>query len=538
MSNKTTKHKPTAAGTPSRAQAAADGGKQKKGRFLLSPRKARTAVYLLGFALLFAFLYWGYGDVLARAEQDSYISTSPDAMAHLLRTPLGHVYWLTRWALLPFRWAALGALLLAIVYTLTARLADYTLRLPRTWEGAGFLLPLVQIGWMAWRGTNLYYKNEPSLFVLIALAVLAAVALLALAVWLMVRKAAKKEAAPVRPLGLAGALVLIAAVAWAVCHFNQNVILTARLQNLCAQHEWEKMIDEARSARQPSRSVAVYHAIALEETDQLLEGMFDIVYEYPKLQLDSIDGNEEYGIFLQDVSYHAGLTNVAYRTAMDHMVMNGPRLSALKHLAVSALVNGEEALSRKYLSLIAQTPFEGSFVKYYTRLLDDPKLQDSDPEIVHVRSLAPRENKFEQNYPAPAFLGYNMILLEGTDATLRTAVAACLYSKDLQQALPRIQVMAQKGWPLPASVQQALCILNIKRPDLKIQQSFPQISRYLPQELNSFLIDAKPYAKDRLALRHELRKQWLGTYFYYYYTENNDPDQVTKEPEKGESAVN
>ena len=42
------------------------------------------------------------------------------------------------------------------------------------------------------------------------------------------------------------------------------------------------MVSEARTAQQPSRSVAAYHAIALIQTDQLLEGMFDIPYDFPK----------------------------------------------------------------------------------------------------------------------------------------------------------------------------------------------------------------------------------------------------------------
>ena len=86
-------------------------------------------------------------------------------------------------------------------------------------------------------------------------------------------------------------------------------------------------------------------------------------------------------------------------------------------------------------------------------------------------------------------------------------------------------------------MQEALCILSLKHPELHIQEQFPQIGQFVPGSVNTFLIDAKPYAKDHLALRHELRKQWLGTYMYYYYTENNDPDQVRKEV-KNQSEVN
>ena len=119
---------------------------------------------------------------------------------------------------------------------------------------------------------------------------------------------------------------------------------------------------------------------------------------------------------------------------------------------------------------------------------------------------------------------------------LQTSVAASLYSKDLQSFLLRAQIMAQKGMPFPACVQQALAILSLKKPELL--QAFPQVGRFVPDEIRSFLMDAKPYVGDRLALRHELRDRWLGTYVYYYYTENNDPDQVMK-PQTGEkSGVN
>lgn len=102
------------------------------------------------------------------------------------------------------------------------------------------------------------------------------------------------------------------------------------------------MIETARSARQPSRAIAAYHAVALEETDQLLDGMFELVYEYPKARLDTIDGNEEYGLFLADCNYHAGLLNAGYRCAMDQNVMNGPRLYNFKRMAVCALLMGEK----------------------------------------------------------------------------------------------------------------------------------------------------------------------------------------------------
>ena len=502
----------------------------------LTPGRLQWLTYGAGFLALFAFLCWGYGDVLTRAEQDSYVSTSPDTMQYLLGQPYGRLWWLMRWPLLLFKWTALGAAALALVYTLTAKFTDYALRLPRHWIGLGFLVPLAQVGWILWRGTNLYYKNEPSQFVFIALVCLLATALLAAAAWLLTRRSKHPEVVSVRPYGLALALVLIGGTAWAARHFNENEILTARFQLLTDRADWETIIQEARAARQPSRAVAAYHALALLQTDQLLDGVFDIPYEYPAVRLEQHDGSEEYGLFLADCNLHAGLLNAGYRAAMDHLVMNGPRIFTLKRLVLCSLLNGEQALCRKYLHLLTRVPGEEEFVQKYSAMVGRPQRIAQDPTLAHILTLLPREKKFEQNYQPPAFLGYNMRLEEGTDATLQTSVAACLYSKDLQSFLPRAQVMAAKGMRFPDCMQQALAILALKQPQLL--QQFPQVGRFVPDEIRSFLLDAKPYVGDRLRLRHELRDRWLGTYVYYYYTENNDPDQVMKPNSTQQSGVN
>lgn len=508
-----------------------------KTRGRITAKKSRLLTYSIGFLGLLLFFTWGYGDVMWRAEQESYISTSADTMHYLLSQPFGKLFWLSRWVLLLFKWPIVGGVLMAAIYTLTARLSDKAFGVKRKWEGIGFFIPVAQIAWMLYRGFNLYYKNEPSLFIIIALLVLAIVAIIALVTWFVSRKKQQAEApASVRPYGLLVALLLIGGTTGAARYFNQNVIFTAQLQKMQWNQEWDDMVTLARSARQPSRSVAAYHAIALEETDQLLDGMFDIAYDFPKLKLDSIEGNEEYTLFLEDCNFHAGLLNASYRNCMDRIVMDGPRLYYYKRMAVCALLNGEKALCRKYLALINNVPFESDFVDKYTAMLNNPKLIKEDAELTHVLSLNPRENTFEQQFTTPLFLGYNVGLLTGSDATLITSIAACLYGKDIQNALPRIQVLIQKGMPLPMCVQQALCIAFLKNPDMLKQ--IPQVGQYVPNEISAFLMDAKPYINDRLKLRHELRKQWLGSYVYYYYTENNDPDQVKKPQVDSKSSVN
>lgn len=88
--------------------------------------------------------------------------------------------------------------------------------------------------------------------------------------WFITRKKEVVLPERVRPIGLCITLLLTALTTGAARYFNQNEILLARLQLQQQQQDWETMIETARSARQPSRAVAAYHAVALEETDQLL----------------------------------------------------------------------------------------------------------------------------------------------------------------------------------------------------------------------------------------------------------------------------
>lgn len=513
-----------------------------------SAKTAARLAYAVGFVCLFVFFGFIYGDVIMRAQQESYVCTDRTAMHHLLGQPLGELFWLGRFALLSCHWALLGGLCLSAVLTLAAFLFDHALGLHLharggMWRGVGFLPAVALIAWMLSRGTNLYYKSEPSLFLLLALGILLAAAVvagLAAAVHRFGKAKEGESTANVRlfPLGTMLTLLLLAGSMLAAVRFNENVILTARLQRLQWEGDWQTMIEEARKAQRPSRAVAAYHAIALEETDGLLEGIFDLVYDFPDIKFDKKDGNEEYGLFVADCNYHAGLLNAGYRKAMDHVVMNGPCLYYLKRMAVCAVANEEWELAKRYLAFIGRMPLESDFVEKYAAIVENPKLAAEDAELAHVKLLYPQESKFEQQYRQPAFLGYNIGLMMGSDATLYTSIAACLYSKDLQAVLPRAYQLVRKGLNLPPAVQQAIVIAAQKNPEILTQ--FPGVSQFVPQQLTSFLLSARPYSKDRKALRRELKKDWLGTYMYYYYCENNEPDQVRKADEGGahKSGVN
>ncbi len=524
-------------GKPVQTSTAKMGNKEKRQQ---SSWLIAASPYVLGFFLLWIFSSFIYGDVFVRAEQDSFFAFEALQMKHLTDQSFGYIYWAMRGLLLSFKSAWFGGFVLSFFLTAAAWFINRAFRTPQRLHGLAFLLPLLILAFFVYRGLNIWHKQEPGIIFLLPVALFLLTGFFAavMAIVRRLRKPVATESVQVKTPGVftMGNIVLVlafAALTTCTLWFNQNEILTSRMQLRAEKSDWEGMIEDALSARRPTRAVAAYYAIALTQTDRLLEHIFDLPFDYPKARLDEIEANPEYALFVPEANLHAGLTNPAYHAAMELITINGPRLHNLKIMAISALLNGEKELTRKLLGVIGSTPFEDAFVEKYAAMIDDPKLIEADPTLQNIRRLAPMEDKFEQNFRSPAFLGYNMGLLSGTDYTLLTSVASCLYTKDLDNLLTRARILKTKRH-LPTCVQEAIVIAALKRDGLLKQ--FPGINPFVEDKLRSFFRDAKPYSKDKKALRKEMKEKWLGTYIYYYYCENNEPHQVKQSTK--DAAVN
>lgn len=522
--------------------------------------------YVLTFILVWIFCSDIYGDMLTRAQQETYVSSHAVTMKFLTDKEWGTLYWGARYLMLAFRSALLGGLLLATLLTLAVWAMDRFLCLPKYLRGLSALLPFALLGWMVSRGYSLFYKNEPSVIVLYPL-LLALGTLLLAGIVTLVKRFSKTPVKVAETTGSDAArwkrwpvAALIPVVGFAtltpytLCNY-ENEIITARMQNRILTGDIDEialLVDDGLSAKQPTRSVAAYYAVGLMQTHQLLNRIFEIPFKYPEMPLDQKDGNEEYGIFEADCDFFTGLINPAYRAAMDKVVMNGPTIYQLKRMALCAIVSEQKNLARKYLKTISEMPFEQDFVDRYAPMVDDPQLIEQDPMLAEVLKLKPEESRFEQNYRRPIFMGYNIGLMSGSNEAIDASIAACLYSKDLVNFLPRAGVLKSIGRPLPQCVKEAIVIHGIKHPEAF--EMFPELA---PSNntvgstfhtVQSFILAIQNYYKEKYGaggdwqarmmkdlkggvpeeVRDALAPEWLGHYVYYYYCEN------IKKKEQGE----
>lgn len=501
-------------------------------RVLTKVRMPYRWAHALMVLFIYAFCTLVFGDVFQRAQQDCYVTCDAERMAFVLRQSGGNFYWAMRYLMLVFINIWLGGAVLTVLLVGSACCLSRSLRLSRRWKLLSFTLPLSLLGYFAWRGTRIYFHDEPSMIMGLPLLVFVITAMGAL-IATVVRKS--KSACPtctshahlisVLTVGLMSVGLL-----GFTNYYRENDVAVASMQNKLLKGDWAGMSDDALSVRRGDRSVAAYYAISLVQQNQLLERLFDFAYDYPQDGPNLSDkGKSEVSLYESDCNFYAGLVNSAYRVAMERHVMTGPSIYNYKRLLICSILNGEVNLAKRYLKALEVVPFEGDFVARYAPMIDDPQQIANDPELVKVLYLAPREVNYEQHYRRPMFLGYNVGLSYGSEQTLITSIAATLYSKDLMRFMNMATILRQKnGGRLPQIVRQAIMVYSMTHDEAK--NVFPEVcnDRMLLSNFQAFVAEAKPYLKDKAELRKRMKKNWLGTYYYYYYCENNEPYQVHK----------
>lgn len=485
---------------------------------------ASCCIYTLGFLLLLALCGLELSPVFRHLAEENYFCTDAVMMQHVTSERFGYLYWGGRFLLMIFQWPWLGTLFIALLLTFCAWCVDRLI--PHKFHGAGFAVPAAILWWTIYRGYNLYMRCDPSQWLVVAVVITAVFAIAALIRAFIGKKTCPKKITWKQQYGSVIMFVAIAFVGVYAWMFRQNVILSCDMQNKMLDENWQGMIDDALRARHPDHSVAAFYAIACNQQHLLLENLFNIDMNYDDPHLDNIKGLQEGENYIAEMDFQAGMMLSTYRVAQGHLCLLGPRLRYLKLLAVSAIIEGDQALAYRFLTLIDKMPGQHQFVEKYTYLLQNPDSAEQYTSIMRLLDIAPQiteemnsKGVFEQDYRSPIFIGYNLATTLVNPESMLTSMAAALYVKSLDNVVARAKAMQAQGVQLPLCVQQAIVIASLT--NKTVLNSF-SIDSSVVQEVNSFAQDASPYMKekDRQKAAEALRDKWKGTYMYYYFCGN------------------
>lgn len=505
----------------------------------------KTSNHLLFFLSIWALLSIYYGDTLYIAQQNSFFSTQSPLMDFITsHRPYGYLWWLGRAMLQLFYYPLLGGAVTAMMLTVIAALIGYVFRLNGKLSILQFLPSVIWLIHLLYNGFDNYYQTETGKILGIPLCILIILILQSI----FIRTFSKKKiimaftcpSRSTKRVLLESAFLILVPVLLIIGNeqFRPYVRPTTHMQRALQSEDWEEMKKTAKECGVSARTIAAYYAIALIQTGEITQSLFDIEYNYSDLHLHDRNGDADYGsaYYEADGNLHAGLVNSAYRNAMERLTMDGPSALILKILAEASLLNGEKDLCNKYIKILKSMPFEQGFANRIDELNRNHKLVAQNIRYQRIMELYPSNDDFETLYREPLFLGYNIALLQGRSMNaLQASLAACLYSKMIPSFLIRTEPLVNS--PLPKNVHDALLMESFKNPNVSHYFQFDEISK---QKYNLFMNLSATYYGKREEGAKGLKEQFLGFYPYYYYYGNLNAEKKTEKAteNKKESNVN
>ena len=250
-------------------------------------------IWLTMLVMLWAFLYFFYGDTLQIAQQRSFFVFDTTAMNFWLCQPLGWFYVIERFLLVSCMWPIIGSLLIAAMLTLSARWLDKALAPKGWWKAIIVALPFAYFGYYFYMGLNLFYLREHIHIMSITLIAMVVCGLIALVARFRRSRAKSQEVQGGQKVqGGQESLqnpnfkfqILPLAALWIVCAiiamtYAQNDRLTCAMECKMMQQDWDGMVELAKNASRPSRTVAAYHALALNQNGQAATELFNLRYQ-------------------------------------------------------------------------------------------------------------------------------------------------------------------------------------------------------------------------------------------------------------------
>ncbi len=512
--------------------------------FPLSFNRFRRLVQLLFFLFTILFIRYYYGEILWKMQDLAFFTGSFTELHQVVGAGINIPVYIGRFFLQFCYFPWLGTILVTIFLWLIQGMTENILRFGSSiWLYLASYLPWAGfLVYMSLCHYNFIYEVDPSnLFILLVSA-----SLLATGIWALlsiIRKITGKTKPIIPPLsskkaysggGVAVAMIVLVGL---LARPDENLRAMTRMQYYTQQQEWNKVIDCTEGLSAPTRAVAAYRSIALVNTNQLGDRLFEIPYNYPEIQTKMQDGTVTQGSFFYtaDACFYSGLINSAYHHLMEFMVLEGASPFTLRLMTKCAVLNQEWELAERYLSVLEKMYFQRGFADKYRNYIAHKELIGKDAELASAYDLEPVINNFEQVYREPIFIGYYTQLTKGKSRrSLDLSLAACLYAKELEAFLPRAQALIGQSH-LPIHFQEAIALEGYSSGN-GFEKQFP-ISPIVTERTKALLGEISKYMDNQEKGREVLRKEY-GNHFLYYYIFGNMVPKKQGTNETNKNGVN
>ena len=328
----------------------------------------------------------------------------------------------------------------------------------------------------------------------------------------------KKDRKPLLRWAVQGAL--LAALVYGVWHYwykDDNFHHELRMQRCMEQADWEGILTEGtKQQSEPTRAIVMIHNLALSRLGRQCDEMYNF-------RRGSKRSNSPLPVYMYNTAglqiyYQYGVLNESHRLCMENGVNYGWNVELLQYLTRCALLGGEKQVVRKYLTILRQTQFFGSWADHIEQLLNNPEQLAQDPEtgpVTHMLHYV--DHKGSDNGYVEKTL---MTMLSKTDSDdpyfQEQAVLGALWTRNPDDFWPRMSRYAElhpEG--VPRIFMEAACLFGhiqnldfIKdMPNQDILRSFNDFMQQLEQNKGRSFTE----------IRKMLYPQFGNTYYFEYF---------------------
>jgi hypothetical protein len=297
-------------------------------------------------------------------------------------------------------------------------------------------------------------------------------------------------------------------------YYDRNLTQFFRIEKSVFRQDWDSVIRKQESFRSTNSNSQYYYNLALSGKGQLCNRMFfgpqDFGIKSLTLQHDEGQINRS-GYFY----YIIGLTNEAHHLAYESRVLNGRNPENIKMLIKTELINGNYLIAERYINVLKKTLHYRDQAAKYEKMLNNPSLVNSDPELKEKISSFPKKDFFIH---PDDFVNIELILKSDpyNKRAFEYKMAFMLFNKDLKGIVNEANKMKGMGYEyIPRHIEEAILLYIFathETPDLGGLSISPETDsrfrKYLYVFNNNF--------RNKQVLEREIKKVGEKTYWYYF----------------------
>lgn len=332
------------------------------------------------------------------------------------------------------------------------------------------------------------------------------------------------------PVPLILQAVVLAAAAWGTVHFwykDENFHHEVKMQHLIDATDWEGVLQEAAlQDAEPTRAIVMMRNLALSRIGRQGE----LMYQYPN-GAQFYDGPSEMTTLLvvgPTIYYQYGLLNACSRLCTEMGVEFEWRAEHLQYLTRCALLNGEQAVARKYINILKHTLFFDEWAARAERLLDHPQQIAGDREMEPVTHMLHYTDALaSDNGYAERFVMTQLAKTTTSDDPLfqEQSLLATLWLKDPQLFWYHFTRYADlhPGTTMPVVYQEAAYLFGqiVRHPELSHMPFSPGIKESFSKFYQVFSQYEGMNVED---VRRQVGMLYSNTFYYDYHLMSNLPE--------------